>query len=179
MLKIIVPAAELFDGAGEFLYTKEQTLQLEHSLVSLSKWESKWRRPFLTQGPKTMEELIDYVRCMTLTQNVDPNIYRAISAGLLNEIAAYNSAPMTATTFPKNRKKGMNSEVVTAEVIYYWMFYYGISIECQKWHLNRLLTLIDVFVAKGQKPQKIPQSELLAQRRELNAARRKKWNTRG
>lgn len=178
MLKIVVPAAELFDGEGAFLYTKEQALQLEHSLVSLAKWESKWRRPFLSQGPRTREESLDYVRCMTLTQNVDPNVYRVVSAELLNGIAAYINAPMTATTFPKSRKRS-GGEIVTAEVIYYWMIRCGIPVEFHKWHLNRLLTLIDVCCAKGQKPQKIPQSELLAQRRELNAARRKKWNTRG
>lgn len=178
MLKITVPSMELFDGVSGFINTKEQTLQLEHSLVSLSKWESKWKKPYLSKKPLTREEMLDYIRCMTLTQNVDPNVYLAITPELMRKVRAYIDSPMTATTLSKNNKRG-NREIVTAEVIYYWMISYGIPFECQKWHLNRLLTLINVCGAKGGKPQKMSQAEIMAQNRALNEARKKKWNTRG
>jgi hypothetical protein len=180
MLKIVVPASEQFDNATQtFINTKEQALQLEHSLVSLSKWESKGHKPFLSPKPKTVAESVDYVRCMTLTQNVNPNVYTAITPDLLRQVYEYIDAPMTATTFSNlGRKKG-GREIVTAEIIYYWMILHNIPFECQKWHLNRLLTLIHVCDIKGSKPQKMPKGEMIAQRRALNAARRKKWNTRG
>ncbi|NCE64070.1 hypothetical protein D1159_05580 [Pseudoflavonifractor sp. 524-17] len=178
MLEITIPETELFDGVENFIYAKGQTLRLEHSLVSLSKWESKWHKPFLSKK-KTREESIDYVRCMTLTQNVDPSVYKAITPAILREVNAYIDAPMTATTVRNTKKGGANREVVTAEIIYYWMIFHNIPFECQKWHLNRLLTLINVCNAKGQKPQKIPRSEQFAQNRILNAANKKKWNTRG
>lgn len=126
MLKITVPARELFDGKQSFLYIKEQTLQLEHSLVSLSKWESKWRKPFLSAKPKTQEEYVDYVRCMTLTQNVDPNVYKALTPANLKEVSDYINAPMTATTIAKDGKRRGPNEVVTAEIIYYWMICHNI-----------------------------------------------------
>lgn len=180
MLKIVIPATEQFDNAtGTFLNTKEQTLQLEHSLVSLSKWESKWQKPFLSNEPKTLEESIDYIRCMTLTQNVSPDIYTVIPPNVIQEVSAYIDAPMTATTFNRNGNQRGGHEIITAEIIYYWMIVSGIPFECQKWHLNRLLTLINVCAVKNQKPQKIPRSEQLARNRALNAARRKRFNTRG
>ena len=105
MLKIVIPGAEYFnDKTQEFTYSKDHTLQLEHSLVSLSKWESKWRKPFLSPKPKTLEEQIDYVRCMTLTQNVPPDVYGGLTTALLTEINAYIEDSMTATTFSKDRK---------------------------------------------------------------------------
>lgn len=180
MLRIVIPATEQFDNATQtFINTKELTLQLEHSLVSLSKWESKWQKPFLSNEPKTLEETIDYIRCMTLTQNVPSHVYNMLPASVLKEVSAYIDAPMTATTISKSINRGGHQEIVTAEIIYYWMIFNNIPFECQKWHLNRLITLINVCVAKNQKPQKIPRSELLASRRALNAARRKKFNTRG
>lgn len=178
MLKITVPAAELFDGVGSFINTKEQTLQLEHSLVSLSKWEAKWHKPYLSKKPMSLEETIDYIRCMTLTQNVDPNVYRAITPAILKTVTEYIDAPMTATTF-SNRKRGGGRKIVTSEVLYYWMISYGIPFECQKWHLNRLLTLINVCNAEGAPPQKLSRAEVAAQYKALNDARRKQWNTRG
>ena len=180
MLKIVVPGAEQFDDAAQvFVYSKNQTLQLEHSLVSLSKWESKWRKPFLSKEAKTMAEQIDYVRCMTLTQNVAPNVYTALTPELLAKVNAYIEDPMTATTFARQKRRPPSREVVTSEIIYYWMIFYQIPFECQKWHLNRLLTLINVCDSKSQSPRKMPASEALAQRRALNAARRKRLNTRG
>jgi len=182
MLKIHVPASELFDNAtGTFIPIKAQTLQLEHSLVSLSKWESKWCEPFLTREQKTTAKFTDYIRCMTLTQNVDPNVYLALNLApdILRRVRSYIDAPMTATTFSQNSPSGGMREVVTAEIIYYWMICHGIPFECQKWHLNRLLTLIRVCSAKSQPPKKIPKGELMARNRAINAARRRKHHTRG
>lgn len=179
MLKITVPATELFDGVGNFINTKEQTLQLEHSLVSLSKWEAKWHKPYLSRKPMTFEETIDYIRCMTLTQNVDPNVYKAITPANIKTVTEYIDASMTATTFSNTKKKGGGRKIVTSEVIYYWMISYGIPFECQKWHLNRLLTLINVCNAEGSPPRKLSRAEVAAQYKALNAARRKQWNTRG
>lgn len=179
MLEITIPETELFDGVSGFIYTKEQTLKLEHSLVSLSKWESKWHKAYLTKKKKTLAESRDYVRCMTLTQNVDPNVYLAITPDILRQVDAYINESMTATTFHNRKKPGGQHETITAEIIYYWMICHGIPFECQKWHLNRLLTLINVCTVKGQKPEKLSASELRAQHRAINAANRKKFNTRG
>lgn len=179
MLEIVIPEAEQYDEANNcFITTKEQALRLEHSLVSLSKWESKWRKPFLSKGAKTTVEFLDYIRCMTLTQNVDPHVYTAVTQDVLRQVIAYIDSPMTATTI-SGRPRRASQEILTSEVIYWRMFVYGIPIECQKWHLNRLLTLLNVFDAKSAKPEKIPQSELLLRNRTLNATRRKQFHTRG
>ncbi len=141
MLKVVVPASEQFDDAtGCFINTKKQVLQLEHSLVSLYKWESKHCKPFLSREPKTTEESIDYIRCMTITQNVDPNVYHAVTKDIIDQVNAYIDAPMTATTFPKETGRSANRDIITAEIIYHWMIVHHIPFECQKWHLNRLLT---------------------------------------
>lgn len=179
MLSITVPEREMFDGQSSFIYVKEQTLHLEHSLVSLSKWESKWKKPFLSIKPKTEEEYRDYVRCMTITQNVDPNVYQVLTIANLNEVNKYINDPMTATTISKIASQSRQREIVTAEIIYYWMLCSNIPFECQKWHLNRLLTLINVCGIKSQKPQKIPMSEQIARNKALNAARKQRWNTHG
>lgn len=183
MLKITVPACgEQYDEVNNRFIpgTKKQTLSLEHSLVSLSKWEAKWRRPYISKGPETTEELIDYVRCMTLTQNVDPNVYTALAGmpKILAKVTAYINESMTATTFPKGNKPP-SREIVTSEVIYYWMVSYNIPFECQKWHLSRLLTLINVCNVKNAPQKKMSQREIMSRNRALNAARRKRLNTRG
>ena len=180
MLHIIVPGQELFDEEkNEFIQTKEQTIALEHSLVSLAKWEAKWRKPFLSTNEKTYEETIDYIRCMTLTQNVSPDIYYRLTIENLSTIDAYIEEPMTATWFSQNKKGKKSREKVTAELIYYWMITLNIPFECQKWHLNRLLTLIRVCSVKNEKPKKMKASEWANERAALNAARRKKFNTKG
>jgi len=180
MLEIVIPGVEQYDEVNNrFITTKSQVLRLEHSLVSLSKWESKWHKPYLSQKPKTTEEQIDYIRCMTLTQNVDPNVYTAITPALLETVNAYIDDSMTATTFPKKQKGRPNREIVTAEIIYYWMISHQIPFECQKWHLNRLMTLINVCNAKNGPQKKMSQKEIFAQNRALNAARRKRSHSRG
>lgn len=180
MLELVIPETEQYDEANDrFITTKKQVLRLEHSLVSLSKWESKWHKPYLSRKPKTREERIDYVRCMTLTQNVDPDVYTAITPQMLKTVDAYIDDSMTATTFAKGRKGRSANEVVTAEIIYYWMLSHQIPFECQKWHLNRLMTLINVCNAKNGPQKKMSQKEIFAQNRALNAARRKRTNSRG
>ena len=180
MLEITIPGVEQYDEAKNcFITTKEQSLRLEHSLVSLSKWETKWHKPYLSKQPKTVLEQIDYIRCMTLTQNVDPNVYTAITPRILEQVNAYINDPMTATTI-RNRRNGRSSnEIATAEVIYYWMISNQIPVEFQKWHLNRLMTLINVCSLKNGPQKKMSQKEIFAQNRALNAARRKRGRTRG
>lgn len=180
MLVITIPAVEMFDErTQEFISTKEQTLQLEHSLVSLSKWESKWCKAFLSKDEKSLEETIDYIKCMTITQNVDPNVYSRLSRSNIEEINNYISAPMTATTFYGDTQKGSNKETVTSELIYYWMISLNIPMECQKWHLNRLLTLIRVCNIKNSPPKKMSKREIMSRNAALNAARRKQLNSKG
>ena len=180
MLKITIPAREMFDEVKqEFINTKEQTLQLEHSLVSLSKWESKWHKPFIDNRNLSTEETIDYIRCMTLTQNVDPEVYQYLSKENIKQINEYISDPMTATTFSNERNKGSGKEVLTSEILYYDMIALGIPFECQKWHLNRLITLIKVCSIKQNLPQKMSKGDIMRRNAELNAARRKQFNTKG
>ena len=180
MLKITVPAAEFWDEVHEeFIYKKEQVLQLEHSLVSLSKWESKWTKAFLGKQEKTDEEIIDYVRCMTLTQNIDPEVYNRLSADNYAQINAYIEAPMTATYFSEDKQTKGNRDVVTSELIYYWMISYNIPVEFQKWHLNRLLTLIRVCSIKNNPPKKKSKRDLMRRNSTLNAARRHRLNSKG
>jgi hypothetical protein len=182
MLKIVVPAsAELYDErTNTFFTTKEQTLQLEHSLVSLSKWESKWCKPFLSKNKNlTHEEIIDYVKCMTLTQNVKPEIYEVLTQDNIDEITAYIDAPMTATTFSKKQGSPPSREIITSELIYYWIISLNIPIQCEKWHLNRLLTLIRVCNVKNQPPKKMSKKALMSRNAALNAARRKQMNSTG
>lgn len=164
----------------EFVPEKTQTLQLEHSLVSLSKWESKWCKSFLSHSEKTTEETIDYIRCMTITPNVNPDIYNRLSNENINQINKYIEAPMTATYFNDNKNgKGGSRETVTAELIYYWMIALNIPFECQKWHLNRLLALIRVCNMKNTPPKKMSKGEIMSRNAALNAARRKQLNTKG
>lgn len=182
MLKIIIPAFEQYDERNEeFINVKEQSLQLEHSLVSLSKWESKWCKSFLSKkDEKTTEEVIDYIRCMTITQHVNPITYMRLTEEHITKIQEYIEAPMTATTIATNERT-INREIITAEIIYYWMVTLNIPFECQKWHLNKLLTFINVCMIKNQDPKKnkLNRKDLLARNAALNAQRKKALNTKG
>ena len=181
MLQITIPSRELWDeSTNEFVITKEQTLQLEHSLISISKWESKWQKAFLTKQEKTHEETIDYIKCMTLNQNVDPNIYNYLTNENIRQINSYIDSPMTATYFSEGKEgRGGHGEQITSELIYYWMIALQIPFECQKWHLNRLLTLVRVCNIKNQPPKKRSRREIMSRNAALNAARRKQLNTKG
>lgn len=179
MLYIRVPEKEWFDEkTQEFKSSKAATLQLEHSLVSISKWESKWCKAFLTKEDKTNEEVIDYIKCMTITQNVEPATYLALTRSNIEQIKKYIEAPMTATTF-SDVQKGTSKEIITSELIYYWMISMNIPMECQKWHINRLLTLIRICNIKNGDPKKMSRGDIMRRNAALNAARRKKLNTKG
>lgn len=180
MLQITIKGTELFDErTNRFITVKGATLQLEHSLVSLSKWESKWKVNYLNNAKMTPEMSIDYIRCMTITQNVDPNVYNYLTEENMREIREYIDDPMTATTFKKSSKPP-SRQIVTAEIIYYWMVTMGIPFDpCQKWHLNRLLTLIRVCDEKNSPKKKMSKREAMNQQRSLNAARRAKYHTNG
>lgn len=184
MLTITFPEEEKWDDSlQEFVIYKSQTVNLEHSLVSMSKWESKWNKPFLTKDPKTFEESIDYFKCMTITPNVDPDIWKRITNDQIKQINDYIDAPMTATWFsekegmPKGGKK--SNEKITSEIIYYWMIALQIPFECQKWHLNRLLTLVRVCNIKNTPPKKMSKSKIMSENKALNAARRAHLGTKG
>lgn len=180
MLRITIPAIELWDErTQEFVGSKEQTLQLEHSLVSIQKWESRWNKAFLSKKGMSYDETVDYIRCMTLTQNVDPDVYNLITARHIDQVNEYIGKPMTATTFVEEKAGKKNSEVVTAEVIYYWMVALQIPPEYRKWHLNQLLSLIRVVNLKNTPPKKMRNRDITSQNAALNAARRKRLNSRG
>ena len=180
MLTIEVPGVETFsDKTLTFSRTEPTTLQLEHSLVSLSKWESKWNKAFLGKQEKTDEEILDYVRCMTLTQNIDPEVYTRLSAENYAAINAYIEAPMTATCLIEDKQARGHKETVTSELIYYWMISYNIPVEFQKWHLNRLLTLIRVCNVKNSPPKRRSKREMWNRNAAINAANRKRFGSKG
>lgn len=179
MLKITIPSIEQYDEVNnEFIISKEQILQLEHSLVSLSKWESKWHKPFLSKEEKTVEETIDYIKCMTITQNVDDKVYDNLTNDNIREVRDYIQEPMTATTFHSNSNRP-NRETITAELIYYYMIALNIPFECQKWHLNKLMTLINVCSIKNEPSKKMSKKEIQSRNKALNDARRKMLSTPG
>lgn len=180
MLQLVIPISpeEWDEEKEEFIVQKTVTLQLEHSLLSLSKWESKWKKPFLNQKEMTSEETMDYIKFMTVTKNVDPEVYEHITEQNVQDIVAYIKDPMTATTFPAD-KKSKSREIVTAELIYYWMISLQIPDKFEKWHLNRLMTLIRVFDIKNQPKKKMSQRELMQRNHAINEANKKLFNTRG
>lgn len=181
MLQIKVPLGpeEWDEEKNEFVEPKMQVLQLEHSLVSLSKWESKWCKPFLSKGAKTSEEIMDYIKFMTITQNVKPEVYDHLTTSNIEEINNYIESPMTATTFAEDKNCKHNREIITSELIYYWMVALQIPFECQKWHLNRLITLIRVCNIKNAPPKKMSKREIMSRNAALNAARRSQLNSKG
>lgn len=182
MSKVItIPEQEFFNSeTNEFYKIKETTFKIEHSLVSIAKWESKWHIAFLDDKvEKTNEMMLDYIRCMTISQNVDPNIYNYLTPEVIQEINDYIGDPMTATVFA-NTNKGINrGEFVTNELVYYWMIAQNIPLECEKWHFNRLMTLIRICGEKNQDPKKMNKRDILNRNRALNEARKKAHKTRG
>lgn len=180
MLKILVKGSEFFDEKrSEFITTSDFTLNLEHSLISLSKWESKWHKPFLGNETKTEEEMVDYIRCMTIMQNVDPKIYLSLSRQNILDIKEYMEDQMTATWFNEKQNPKSHQKAVTAELIYYWMISLGIPFECEKWHLNRLLTLIRVCNAENAPKKKMRKGDIFKQNASLNQQRRMLMNSKG
>lgn len=181
MLEIVIPSSEFYnENTSEFITIDGRTLRLEHSLVSISKWESKWKKPFLSDEKKTTKETVDYIKCMTITQNVPDTVYFGLTTKNLKDIEAYIDDPMTATWFSEDSgRSSFRKNVITSEIIYYWMIANQIPIECQKWNLNRLLTLIRVCSVKSHPEKKMSRSEVANRNRELNLARKKQYNTKG
>ena len=186
MLQIKLPAIEsneLWDEANERFIEipaqKEQILCLEHSLISISKWESKWCKPFFSKENKTDEEALDYVKCMTINSNVKPEVYDRLTPDMFTEINKYIESPMTATVFYEDKTKRPSRETITSELIYYWMIALNIPFECEKWPINRLLTLIRVCNIKNTPPKKMSRREMISRNAALNAARKKRLNTKG
>jgi len=181
-LVLEIPDGDLFDNDKlEFIPVKGCSLRLKHSLYAISEWESKWKVPFLEEKPpKTPEQMLDYVKMMTLNKNVDPNVYLLLTTEDWEKIRAYIEDPMTATWFNDKDKSRAKKKVVTSELIYYWMVAQNIPIDiCEKWHLNRLLTLIRVCSIESQPPKKMGKSSIMNQNRMLNEARKAKYHTRG
>lgn len=182
MLTIVIPGIELFDDLKqEFTTHGELTLELEHSLVSLSKWESIYQKPFLDPDEKSQEETIGYIKAMTLTPNIPEDAYERLTNDGIQQINDYISASMTATTFHEfpGRSQRPNREKITAEIIYYWMISFNVPFECETWHLNRLFTLIRVANEKNSPPKKMSRREIAERNRQLNAQRRAQLNSKG
>lgn len=179
MLTITIPGREYYDELKEeFIYYDAYTIELEHSLVSISKWEGKWNKPFLSSSDKSVEEILDYVRCMTVSEEIPVEAYQRLTEANIKAINDYINAPMTATTFRDTGNKP-NNEIITSEIIYYWLIVHNIPFECQHWHLNRLLVLIKVCNIKNSPPKKMSKQELMSRNKQLNAERRKQMNSKG
>lgn len=180
MLEITIAGKELFDEVKEeFVYTKPYNLVLEHSLVSLSKWEAKYQKPFLNKKDNLpREELLDYFRFMTITQNIPDDAYEYISKSEEIRILKYINSSQTATWFSKSEQKP-GREIITSELIYYWMTQYDIDWRAEKWHLNRLLTLIRVCSIKSSNNPKMNKRDVMKENARLNAARRKASGSHG
>ena len=180
MLELEIEGTAFFnENTNEFVDVKSHTLQLEHSLVSLSKWEQKWHKPFLSTDDKTTEEITDYIKCMTISKNVDPKIYLCLTQEHYTQVTNYINDPMTATWFREEKNPKRNKDIVTSEIIYYWMIALCIPFECKKWHLNTLMTLIRVCNEKNQPEKKLSKQELAKRNNALNEARKAKLHSKG
>ena len=188
MKKVDIPSGLLFNDADQtFIETQAVTLELEHSLAAISKWECKWHTPFFGEQKKTNDQVIDYIKCMTLNEDVDPNVYLVLPQTVIQEIGEYLENPMTSIKWPdkpmnngKTRTYGKPSkETITSELIYYWMFTQNIPLECENWHINKLLSVIRMCSTKNTPPKKTNPNAILARNASLNAARRKALGTTG
>lgn len=182
-LKIVIPGGSFWDERTElFVNIKSTSIMLEHSLLAIHKWESKWHKPFLSTKNKTDEEALDYIRCMTITQNVNPNIYSIIPEDQMALINKYISDPMTATTFPEEPDNTGKKETLTAEIIYYYMLESHIPLDFEKRHINQLMTLIRVFGIKNTPPdkrKKLSPAQIIARNKRINEENKRKLNTEG
>lgn len=181
MLTIIIPGDELWDNDTErFTYTDDVVLEFEHSLVSLSKWEAKFHKLFLSNTEPSEEEQIGYVEAMLVTPGIPRETLLRLTEDDVERIGAYINDPMTATTVSEiQQNQPKSSERISSELVYFWMSQYQIDKECEHWHLNRLFTLIKVHHAKLQKPQKMNKQKQIQSMAELNAARRAKTGSKG
>lgn len=179
MLPITIPASEEYDANNNtIIEIPGKTIQLEHSLISVSKWESIWHKSFMNTELKG-EELISYVKCMTINSNIPDKVYYGLTQKNLDDIINYIKDPMTATTINNPEKKTKSRDIITSELVYYWMISLQIPMECEKWHFNRLMTLIEVCNIKSETPKKMSKKDIMSRNRQLNAARRAKHNSKG
>lgn len=180
MLQIRIPGKEGWNEKTEQFVTFPDTiLNLEHSLISISKWEAKWHVPFLNRDNKTPEEITDYIRCMTITPNVKPEVYDFLTRENINDVLRYIDDPMTASTVRNIGGPKRSRDIITSELIYYWMVALQIPFECQKWHVNRLMMLIQICNVKNQPDKKMSKRNTAQQNAALNAARRRKMHSKG
>ena len=182
MLQLHIPETEYYDEElNEFKTIKAQTLRLEHSLISISKWESKYCKPFIDKKEKTVEETLYYIECMTLNSGIDPKVYLAITNEMIDEVNKYIEAPMTATTITdRNASSNRNQEILTSELLYYYMIEGGVPVEFEKWHLNRLIMLLRILgIKRDPKAKKMKKGQIMRQNASLNAARRKAMHSKG
>ena len=179
MLEVDIPNTEFFDEAtSSFVVLKGSKLLLEHSLISVSKWEAKWHQPFLHGSEKTPEQMLDYVRCMSIGRPPEYDVLNRLPPDVVQRISDYIEDPMTATTFSDSNRGG-SREIITSELVYSWMVAMAVPFECEKWHLNRLLTLIRIISIKNAPEKKMSRAEIAARNRELNAQRLSQYNTAG
>lgn len=180
MLQIVVPELEIYDRAKEeFRTLNSKIVSLEHSLLSISKWEAKWNKPFLSVEKFEQEELISYIQCMIISPNNTEDIILQMTNENISKISEYIDSPMTATTFTENGKPNNKKKIITSELIYYYMILYNIPFECQKWHINRLLVLIRICSIKSSPEKKMSRREIMAQNHKLNEERKKALKTSG
>lgn len=180
MLTITVLGDEHWDEERrEFITTNDIVLELEHSLATLSKWESIYNKPFLGKDEKTSEEVLGYIKCMVQTPNPPEEVFYRLSKKNYDAIDEYINAKQTATWFTELPGAPKTRETITAELVYYWMFSGGVPMECQHWHLNRLFTLLRVISTKSGKPKKMSRSEIARQNAILNEQRKQQLGTSG
>lgn len=179
-IKIHIPKQSFFnEEKNEFINVEPCDITLEHSLYSISKWEQKWHVPYLTDDQKTIEQVISYIQCMTITQNVNPEVYKYIPDSELIRVKEYINDPMTATTFAKEEGKGQGKKILTNEVLYFYMLSYNIPADFDKWHLNRLLTLIKIFNEENKPKKKMSKHQAINNYARLNAERRARLGSKG
>jgi hypothetical protein len=180
MLTITVPEQENYDEEREkFVTLPAVVLELEHSLVAVSKWESEFEKPFLSDASRTAEELLGYVRAMTLTPEIPPEVFLRLSGENFEKINGYINKRMTATTINRMAGAPANRSIITAELVYWWMSQFKIPPEFDTWHLNRLFTLIEIASVKSQPPKKMGRQDAAAQQRAINEARKQATGSRG
>lgn len=181
MLQITIPEREFWDEEKEeFVYIKEHKLRLEHSLVSISKWETKWHKAWFGKREKTNEEIYDYVRCMTLDQNVKPEVYKALTRQNFDEIMEYLKDSMTSIKFPDTPAKSKSKDTVTSELIRFWMVSYNAPIEYEKWHINKLMAFLRVCSMKsGNDNKKVNKAALRSRNAAINERNKALLHTKG